>query len=90
METREDGMPLSKDERDLRRMLGVAVCVDRELGGLYTDDGEMSFSPTFLTSNTFRGGFDFMRSSTDEIQKFIILYYNTRYMLQKDSLCMNL
>ena len=69
-EKREDGMPKSADERKLRRMLGLHIGSKIiEYGGLYADDGEMSFSPRY--DSPFKM-FDFMRSSVEEIQQFDI------------------
>lgn len=70
--TRDDGMPKSKDERRLRRLLGVAL-----MGySLYTDDGEMSYC-----GSSDLPAFDFMRESVDNIEKFIDLKNRQSFVL---------
>ena len=70
---RDDGMPKSKDERYLRRLLGMAVAGEL---GLYADDGEMSFG-----GNQKLPSIDFMRESVENIEKFIILKNRQSFMV---------
>lgn len=55
---RSDGMPTSKTERDLRRML----CIARHGGAAYMDDGEASFC-----GDKYYRSIDYMRESIESI-----------------------
>jgi len=57
---RADGMPASKTERQLRRMM----CLQRHAHGAYMDDGEASFG-----GDQFHRGIDYMRESPASIEK---------------------
>jgi hypothetical protein len=58
--TREDGMPASKTERTLRRML----CAQRHGPAAYMDDGEASWG-----GDDFQRGTDYMRETPEAIQQ---------------------
>lgn len=57
---RSDGMPTSKAERDLRRML----CIERHGGSAYMDDGEASFC-----GDAYYRSIDYMRESIESIRQ---------------------
>ena len=57
---RSDGMPTSKTERDLRRML----CIARHGGSAYMDDGEASFC-----GDKYYRSIDYMRESIESIRQ---------------------
>jgi len=59
-EQRSDGMPQSKTERHLRRML----CAQRHGAGVYMDDGEASFG-----GDQNCRSIDYMRESVDAIEQ---------------------
>lgn len=59
-EARRDGMPASKVERHLRRML----CVQRHGYGAYTDDGEASWC-----GGDHHRAIDYMRESPESIER---------------------
>ena len=57
---RSDGMPISKMERELRRML----CIERHGRSAYMDDGEASFC-----GDKYCRSIDYMRESVDSIKQ---------------------
>ena len=57
---RSDGMPISKTERELRRML----CIERHGRSAYMDDGEASFC-----GDKYCRSIDYMRESIESIKQ---------------------